>query len=105
MAQYIIDHKGSKFPDDKSFCISLREIDPKNVSLFIWLVFQKNAWLAVDFHVFQSMLALGWTNVKTAEEATYQILQMKSVALEYSIKLNDAFGRIGQFTGSLSKCW
>ena len=69
----------------------------------MWAAFQKNAWLAVDFHVHQSMLALGWTNTKTAEEATYQILQLNIVALEYSIKLNDAFGSIGQFTGSLSK--
>ena len=49
------------------------------------------------------MLALGWTYALSAEEATYQILRLNTVALEYSIKLNDAFGSIGQFTGSLSK--
>ena len=69
----------------------------------MWAAFQKNAWLAVDFHVHQSMLALGWTNTKTAEEATYQILQLNIVALEYSIKLNDAFGSIGQITGIIRK--
>ena len=37
------------------------------------------------------------------EEETYQILQLNSIALEFSIKLNDAFGSIGQITGSLSK--
>ena len=69
----------------------------------MWAAFKKNVWLAVDFHVFQSMLALGWTNAKTVEEATYQILRLNSIALEFSIKLNDAFGSIGQYTGSFSK--
>ena len=49
------------------------------------------------------MLVLGWTNTKTAEEATHQILQLNTIALEYFIKLNDAFSSFGQFTGSLSK--
>jgi len=49
------------------------------------------------------MKALGWTNAKTAEEATYQILRLNSIALEFPIKLNDAFGSIGQYTGSFSK--
>ena len=49
------------------------------------------------------MLALGWTNAKTAEEATYQILRLNTIALEYFIKLNDAFSSFGQSIGSLSK--
>jgi len=103
VAQYIIDHKGSEFPNDENFYIAFREMGPKSVSLFMWAAFEENVWLAVDSHVFQSMKALGWTNAKTPEEATYQILRLGIVALKFSIKLNDAFGSIGQYTGSFSK--
>jgi len=67
----------------------------------MWAAFEKNVWLAVDSHVYKSMYALGWTNAKNAEEATYQILD--NIALEFSIKLNYAFGSIGQYTGSFNK--
>ena len=61
VAQYIIDHKGLEFPNDESFYISLQEMGPISVSLFIWAAFEKNVWLAVDFHVYKSIYALGWT--------------------------------------------
>ena len=61
----------------------------------MWAAFEKNLWLAVDFHVYKSIRTLEWTNVLSAGEATYQILRFDIVTLKYSIKLNDAFGRIG----------
>lgn len=67
------------------------------------MAFEKNVWLAVDFHVYESIHALEWTNALSAEEATYQILKLKLVDLKRSIKLNDAFGSIGQITGIIRR--
>ena len=50
------------------FNIALQEMGPKSVSLFIWKAFKKNVWLAVDFHVYKSMYALGWTNALRLQE-------------------------------------
>jgi len=65
---------------------------PKSVSLFMWAAFERNVWLAIDFHAYRSMRALNSTNALTPEETTYQILRLNIVALKYSIKLNDTFG-------------
>ena len=102
LAQYIIDNKDGKFPENKEFYIGLHEFGAKSVSLFMWEAFKKTSWLAVDLHVYQSMRALGWTNAITAEEASYQIFKLGIVPGDFSTTLNDVFGSIGQITGIIS---
>ena len=102
LAQYLIDYKDGEFPNNKEFYIGLYEMGAKSVSLFMWAAFKKTSWLAVDFHVYESMRALGWTNALTAEEASYQIYKLGIVPAEFSTILNDAFGSIGQITGIIS---
>ena len=89
LAQYLIDNNEGKFPEKEEFYIGLYEMGPKSVSLCMRAAFKEKVWLSVDLHVYESIRALGWTNAKSAEETSYQVLKLGYVAVKFLTTLNN----------------
>jgi endonuclease III len=97
VAQHIITEHNSSIPHTLSFWTNCLHFGHKTAALLLFAVFNEYTTIPVDSHAKTALLNLEWSNGRTEEEISWQVKQwLPQTHDDYFIKLNDAFGSIGQ---------